>query len=220
METAADRLKTVLTTLESACARANRNSNQVELIAVSKTRDDHAILPVLQAGQKHFGENRVQEAAGKWPALKQAFPDVILHLIGSLQSNKAADSVALFDYIHTLDRLSLAEALSKEMLKQAKPVRCFIQVNIGDEAQKSGVSVAGLADLLTGARNLKVPVVGLMCIPPVNDHPAPHFALLAKLAKHHALPELSMGMSGDADSAVLQGATYVRVGSAIFGART
>ncbi len=219
METPVDRLHAVLEKLATAAKRAKRAPGDAALIAVSKTYAAEAVLPVLVAGQRHFGENRVQEAQAKWPQLKSAYPDVVLHLIGSLQSNKAADAVAQFDMIHTLDRTSLADALAKAMQAQGKSVPCFVQVNTGDESQKGGVALEGLPALLAYAQNLSLPVTGLMCIPPVGENPAPHFALLAKLAKRHGLKELSIGMSLDAETAVALGATYVRVGSAIFGAR-
>ncbi len=219
MKTPVDRLHDSLAKLVAAAKRAKREAADTTLIAVSKTHLAEAIQPVLMAGQRHFGENRVQEAQAKWPALKQHYPDVMLHLIGSLQSNKAAEAVAMFDMIHTLDRPSLAEALAKAMQAQGKSVPCFIQVNTGDEAQKGGVALAALPACLTHAQNLALPVIGLMCVPPVDENPAPHFALLAKLARRHNLKELSMGMSSDAETAVALGATYVRVGSAIFGAR-
>jgi PLP dependent protein len=191
-----------------------------KLIAVSKTYDASAILPVLEAGHRLFGENRVQEAQGKWPGLRQQFPDIELHLIGPLQSNKAKEAVALFDCIHTIDRPKIAEAIATEMAKQARQPKLFVQVNTGEEAQKAGVMPDETIAFVTMCRDqLKLNIAGLMCIPPVDEEPAVHFAFLAKLAREAALPELSMGMSADFESAVEFGATYVRVGSAIFGSR-
>jgi PLP dependent protein len=192
-----------------------------KLIAVSKTYDASAILPVMKAGHRQFGENRVQEAQGKWPDLRQQFPDVDLHLIGPLQSNKAKEAVALFDCIHTIDRPKIAEALASEMAKQARQLKLFVQVNTGEEAQKAGISPSETISFVAMCRNrLKLNIVGLMCIPPVDEEPAVHFAFLAKLAREAELPELSMGMSADFESAIQFGASYVRVGSAIFGSRT
>jgi PLP dependent protein len=191
-----------------------------QLIAVSKTYDASAILPVLQAGHRLFGENRVQEAQGKWPELRQQFPDIDLHLIGPLQSNKAKEAVALFDCIHTIDRPKIAEAIASEMAKQARQLKLFVQVNTGEEVQKAGIIPRETIAFVAMCRNqLKLNIAGLMCIPPVDDEPAVHFAFLAKLAREAALPELSMGMSADFESAIEFGATYVRVGSAIFGSR-
>ncbi|HRD75297.1 MAG TPA: YggS family pyridoxal phosphate-dependent enzyme, partial [Hyphomicrobiaceae bacterium] len=187
---------------------------------VSKTFEADAIRPVLSAGQRIFGENRVQEAKAKWPALRDEFPGVELHLIGPLQSNKAAEAVALFDCIHVVDREKIARALAAEMHKQGRRPRLLVQVNTGAEAQKAGVGPSELAGLLALCRDeLKLEIAGLMCIPPVEEEPAVHFAFLAKLAREHGLAELSMGMSADFATAIEQGATYVRVGSAIFGAR-
>jgi PLP dependent protein len=219
MSYAAENLNMVRASISEAARRAERKTDDIRLIAVSKTYDAAAIAPVIAAGQRHFGENRVQEAQAKWPALKATTPDVVLHLIGSLQSNKAEEAVALFDEIHVLDRPSLAEALAKAMAKTGKRPALYVQVNIGEEPQKGGVSLDGLAALIDQARALDLPLVGLMCIPPVDAEPAPYFALLAKLARHHRLPKLSMGMSADFEHAIQQGATHVRVGSAIFGAR-
>ena len=189
----------------------------VTLIAVSKTQPVEAIEALIAQGQRDFGENRVQEAQAKWPPLKERHPDVRLHLIGQLQSNKAEEAVALFDAIHSVDRPSLVEALGKAIAKTGRRPDCFIQVNIGDEAQKGGCPVAELPALLEQARAL--PIVGLMCIPPDGVEAAPYFALLAKLAGRHGLTGLSMGMSADYESAVMIGASHVRVGTALFGAR-
>src|SRR5690242_4104544 len=166
-----------------------------------------------------YGENRVQEAEGKWPALREAYPGLELHLIGPLQTNKAKEAVALFDVIETLDRPKLADALKQEREKTGRAPKLFVQVNTGEEEQKAGVSPRNVAELVAYARNLALPVVGLMCIPPVDVAPAPHFALLQKLARENDLPQLSMGMSSDFETAIKFGATHVRVGSAIFGAR-
>jgi PLP dependent protein len=190
------------------------------LIAVSKTYEAAAILPVLEAGHRLFGENRVQEAQGKWPALRQTFPDIELHLIGPLQSNKAREAVALFDCIHTIDRPKIAEAVAAEMAKQSRQLKLFVQVNTGEEPQKAGIiprETMAFVDMCRKQLNLNI--AGLMCIPPVDEEPAVHFAFLAKLAREAGLPELSMGMSADFETAIRFGATYVRVGSAIFGSR-
>lgn len=190
------------------------------LIAVSKTHGAEHIRPLLEAGQRDFGENRVQEALAKWPALKDDYPDIVLHLIGPLQTNKVREAVALFDAIHTLDRPKLADALKAELARSGRTPTLFVQVNTGEEEQKAGVSPAEAPALIAHSRDaLSLPVQGLMCIPPVEDEPAPHFALLAKLAGRHRLPLLSMGMSADFETAIRFGATHVRVGSALFGAR-
>jgi len=200
-------------------AIAQRDPASVELIAISKTHPPEAIAPLIAQGQRVFGENRVQEAQAKWPALVEAHPDVRLHLVGQLQSNKAAEAVALFDCIHSLDRASLVSALGKAMDKAGRQVPCFVQVNIGAEEQKGGCAIAEVPALLAQAREAHVPVVGLMCVPPADVEAAPYFALLAKIAADHGLTQLSMGMSGDFETAVMLGATHVRVGSALFGAR-
>ncbi|QDZ08837.1 YggS family pyridoxal phosphate-dependent enzyme [Sphingomonas panacisoli] len=211
------RLAGVLADIEHAKKLAGR-TDAVELIAVSKTHPADAIEPLIAAGQRVFGENRVQEAQGKWPALRERHPDIRLALIGQLQSNKAADAVALFDEIHSLDRPSLVSALAKAMESGRRP-NCFVQVNIGDEAQKGGCAIADLPALLAEVRAADLPIAGLMAIPPADVEPAPYFALLAKLARDHGLTGLSMGMSSDYPTAVTLGATHVRVGSALFGAR-
>jgi pyridoxal phosphate enzyme (YggS family) len=216
---ASERLEAVKAWIAKAAALAGRRSGDVTLIAVSKTQPADAILPLIEAGQTVFGENRVQEAQGKWPALREAHPEIELHLIGSLQSNKAEDAVALFDAIHSVDRLSLVEALAKAMDKAGRRPACFLQVNIGDEPQKGGCAVADLPALLEAARASALPVAGLMAIPPAGLEPAPYFALLAKLARRHGLDGLSMGMSADYETAVTLGATQVRVGTALFGER-
>jgi PLP dependent protein len=219
-DNAAARLHEIKAQIASAAKLAGRKAADIELIAVSKTRDADAIRPLLAAGHRTFGENRVQEAQGKWPALRNEFSDTQLHLIGQLQSNKADEAVELFDCIHSLDRVSLAKALGKAMRDQDRTVPCFVQVNIGDEAQKGGCTVADLPALLNTARNEAVPVIGLMCLPPADIEPAPFFALLAELAARNGLSALSMGMSDDFATAIMLGATHVRVGTALFGERT
>ncbi len=191
-------------------------AGRAKLVAVSKTFDAPDITPVLAAGQCIFGENRVQEAQGKWPSLRNTFPDVELHLIGPLQSNKAAEAVKLFDVIQTIDRPKIAEAVAKEIAKQNRALSCFVQVNTGREPQKAGVMPDELDSFL---KSCPVTVMGLMCIPPVEDDPRPHFRMLKQMAARHGLKELSMGMSGDYEAAIEEGATTVRVGSAIFGSR-
>ncbi|HEY0043155.1 MAG TPA: YggS family pyridoxal phosphate-dependent enzyme [Allosphingosinicella sp.] len=215
----AERLAHVRAGIDKAAHLARRKGVDVSLIAVSKTQDSEAIRPLLEAGQRVFGENRVQEAEGKWPALKEAYPDSQLHLIGQLQSNKAEEAAALFDAIHSVDRPSLVSALAKAIEKVGRAPACFVQVNIGDEPQKGGCMVADLPALLEACSEAHLPIAGLMCIPPANIEPAPYFALLAKLARRHAIPGLSMGMSGDYETAVTLGATHVRIGTALFGAR-
>ena len=214
------RLARIQSEIAAAAKLAGRASSDITLIAVSKTRSADDIMPLLASGQRVFGENRVQEAADKWSALRAAFPETDLHLIGQLQSNKADEAVTLFDAIHSVDRLSLVKALGKAMHDQNKSVPCFIQVNIGAEEQKGGVAVSALPDLLASAKEAGVLVAGLMCLPPADIEPAPFFALLAELAARHGLNELSMGMSGDFASAIMLGATHVRVGTALFGARS
>ncbi|WP_397602857.1 YggS family pyridoxal phosphate-dependent enzyme [Sphingorhabdus sp.] len=218
-ETSADRLTAIRTRMDAAAKLARRSAEDIHLIAVSKTRSVEDIAPIILAGQRLFGENRVQEAASKWPALKERHPGVELHLIGQLQSNKAEEAVALFDMIHSVDRLSLVTALGKAMQKLGRTVPCFIQVNIGAEAQKGGCSVMELPDLLNAAQDAGIPVAGLMCIPPADVEAAPFFALLAELSARHNLAQLSMGMSDDFETAIMLGATYVRVGTALFGDR-
>lgn len=216
--TAAETLADIHARIEKAAKSAGRKPD-VTLVAVSKTFTADDIRPLLEAGQRVFGENRVQEAATKWSALREAFPDVELHLVGQLQSNKAAEAVALFDVIHSLDRSSLVAALAKAMAASGRRVPCFVQVNIGDEPQKGGVAIDDLPALLDEARAADIPLAGLMCVPPADKEPAPYFALLAKLAARHGLAGLSMGMSADFETAVQLGATHVRIGSALFGAR-
>ncbi|MBN8965489.1 MAG: YggS family pyridoxal phosphate-dependent enzyme [Rhizobiales bacterium] len=204
-----------------ACAEARRDPASVALVAVSKTFAADAILPVLDAGQRVFGENRVQEAKAKWPELKARYSDVALHLIGPLQSNKAKEAVALFDAIHSVDRRSLAEALAKEIQKQGRAPLLFVEVNTGAEPQKAGVLPEHADAFLKACRDTYgLAIGGLMCIPPAEEAPALHFALTAKIAARNGLKLLSMGMSADYPTAIAMGATHVRVGSAIFGART
>lgn len=219
MTNAATRLADIRSNIAKVCKPARRSPDDVTLIAVSKTHDAPAIQPLIDAGQRVFGENRVQEAQSKWPALRDGYTDIELHLIGQLQSNKADEAVALFDMIHSLDRPSLLTALAKAMDKAGKRVPCFVQVNIGDEAQKGGCPISDLPAFLGAVRAADVPLAGLMCIPPADTEAAPFFALLAKLAADHGLTSLSMGMSGDYETAVMLGATHVRVGSALFGQR-
>ena len=219
MESAATRLAEVRANIARMCKPARRAPEDVTLIAVSKTHDAETIQPLIDAGQRVFGENRVQEAQGKWPALREAHPDIELHLIGQLQSNKADEAVALFDCVHSLDRPSLLTALAKAMDKAQRRIPCFVQVNIGDEPQKGGCPIAELPAFLAAVRAADIPLAGLMCIPPADTEAAPYFALLAKLAADHGLTGLSMGMSGDYETAVMLGATHVRVGTALFGQR-
>jgi pyridoxal phosphate enzyme, YggS family len=203
-----------------ACQQARRDRSSVTLVAVSKTFDAGAISPVIEAGQRVFGENRVQEAKTKWPGLMAAYPDVALHLIGPLQSNKAREAVALFDAIHSVDRPSICEALAKEIFSQKRAPQLFVQLNTGEEPQKAGVAPAEADGFIASCREkYGLAISGLMCIPPVDDAPAPHFALTAKIAARNGLKNLSMGMSADFAIAIQFGATHVRVGSAIFGKR-
>jgi pyridoxal phosphate enzyme (YggS family) len=210
----------ILARIDAARKKAVAPAPSTTLIAVSKTHGEDRIRPVLAAGHRVFGENRVQEAKGKWPSLKSEFADIELHLIGPLQSNKTREAVELFDTIHSLDRPKLAHALKAEMDFTGRRPPLFIQVNTGEEAQKAGVAPLDAPAFIKLCRDeLKLPVKGLMCIPPNDENPAPHFALLQKLAREHSLPWLSMGMSGDFESAIKFGATHVRVGTAIFGER-
>ncbi|MBO81116.1 YggS family pyridoxal phosphate-dependent enzyme [Citromicrobium bathyomarinum] len=205
------------------CKIAKRDPDEVTLIAVSKTHPVEKIEPLLEEGQRVFGENRVQEAQSKWPELRERYDDVELHLIGQLQSNKAEDAAATFDVIHSLDRTSLLKALAKAYDKLGRRVPCFIQVDVGEEDQKGGCAISDLPDFIAAAREADIPLLGLMCIPPADKEPAPFFALLGELARRHE-PEpgawgLSMGMSADYETAIMLGATHIRVGSALFGAR-
>jgi len=220
MESAATPLENVKARIARAAKLAGREPDAVTLIAIAKTHPAERIVPLIEAGQRVFGENRVQEAQEKWPALKERYPDIELHLVGRLQSNKAEEAVRLFDAIHSLDRSSLVSALAKAMDKVGRRVPLFVQVNIGAEEQKGGCAIAELPALLAEARAADLPVVGLMCVPPLDIEPAPFFAFLAKLAADHGLGQLSMGMSGDFETAIMLGATHVRVGSALFGERS
>jgi pyridoxal phosphate enzyme (YggS family) len=217
---AVDRLNEVKGRIAEAARDAGRAPGDIELIAVSKTFDADAIRPVLEEGHRVFGENRVQEAQGKWPDLKDEFPGVELHLIGPLQSNKTKEAVALFDVIQTVDREKIARTLATEMKKQGKTIRLYVEVNTGMEPQKAGIAPDDCASFLAMCRDeLGLTIEGLMCIPPFDENPGPHFALLRKLAEENGIAKLSMGMSGDFETAVAFGATSVRVGTAIFGVR-
>jgi pyridoxal phosphate enzyme (YggS family) len=220
MTGSASPLDEVRAAIAAAARRAGRTAEAVTLIAVSKTHPADAVLPLIARGQRVFGENRVQEAAAKWPALRELYPDLELHGVGRLQSNKADEAVALFDCLHALDRASLVTALARAMDRLGRRPRCFVQVNIGDEPQKGGCALPDLAALLGEARAAAIPLAGLMALPPLGVEPAAYFALLARLADDHGLPGLSMGMSADYETAVMLGATHVRVGSALFGGRT
>lgn len=213
-------LETVRTQISQAAQDAGRSPQDVTLVAVSKTFPSDAIRPALDAGQRVFGENRVQEAYEKWPELKSDIPDARVHLIGPLQTNKVKEAVALFDAIHAVDRPKLAKALAEECARQTKRVDMFLQVNTGEEEQKSGVNPRDADDFIRlCVDELALPVAGLMCIPPVDENPALHFSLLAEIARRNGLAGLSMGMSADFETAIALGATHVRVGSAVFGAR-
>ncbi len=215
------RLADVQQRIAAAAQVAKRDPAAVHLVAVTKTFGADDIVPVLEAGHRRFGENRVQEAKGKWPALRERFPGIELHLIGSLQSNKAREAVELFDVIHTIDRPKIAQAVAGEMARQGKRLELFIEVNTGEEPQKAGVMPKEAAALLRLCReDLKLEIAGLMCIPPHDEEPGIHFAFLAKLAHELGLEGLSMGMSADFETAVAFGATHVRVGSQIFGGRS
>ena len=220
MESAATLLGHVEARIGHACRVAGRARSEVTLVAVSKTQPAEAIAPLIEAGQRVFGENRVQEAQAKWPELRERHPAIELHLVGQLQSNKAEDAVALFDAIHSLDRPGLVGALGKAMDKAGRRVPCFIQVNIGAEVQKGGCAIGELPALLAEARAADIPLAGLMCVPPLDIEPAPFFALLDKLARDNGLHGRSMGMSGDFETAIMLGATHVRVGTALFGGRS
>jgi pyridoxal phosphate enzyme (YggS family) len=217
---AVEGLRHVQESIRRAASDYGRDPSSITLVAVSKTFPSEAIEPVLAAGQRVFGENYVQEAKAKWPGLRERYPGVELHMIGPLQSNKAKEAVELFDVIHTLDRPSLAEALAKEIAKQGRKPRLLVQVNTGEEPQKGGVIPTEIDAFLEACRTTYgLEIEGLMCIPPVEDPPSPHFALLNTIARRHGLKVLSMGMSADFDAAIQLGATHVRVGSAIFGSR-
>jgi PLP dependent protein len=220
MSDGADHLADVMGRIAEAAKTAGRSPSSVTLVAVSKTHGVERVRELLDVGQRVFGENRVQEAEEKFPALKAEYPDLELHLIGPLQTNKTREAVALFDVIESVDREKLAATLAKEMARTGKRPDCFIQVNTGEEPQKAGILPADLDAFVAACRDThKLPIVGLMCIPPVDEEPALHFALLAKMAARHGLAKVSMGMSADYETAVKLGATHVRVGSALFGAR-
>jgi len=220
MSEGSDHLAEVKERIAATARAAGRDAADITLVAVSKTHGAEKVRELLVAGQRVFGENRVQEAQEKFPALKAEYPDLELHLIGPLQTNKARDAVVLFDVIQSVDRDRLAASLAKEMEKAGKRPACFIQVNTGEEPQKAGVLPADLDAFVATCRDTyKLPIVGLMCIPPVDEEPALHFALLAKMAARNGLKQVSMGMSADYETAVKLGATHVRVGSALFGAR-
>ena len=220
MDSAASRLAAVNERIAHACKIAGRDAEEVTLVAVSKTHDSVSIKRLIEVGQRVFGENRVQEAQAKWPALREEHPGIELHLVGTLQSNKADDAVALFDCMHSLDRPSLVTALAKAMDKAGRQVPCFVQVDIGEEPQKGGCAIAELPVLLDQARAAGIPLAGLMCVPPLGIEPAPFFALLDKLARDNGLEGRSLGMSGDYATAIMLGATHVRVGTALFGERS
>ncbi len=214
--TPAARLQQIRDDIAAAAKLAKRDPSDVTLIAVSKTREATEIEPLIAAGQRHFGESRVQEALSKWPALLERHPDITLHCVGRLQSNKAGEAVRLFDVIHSLDRPSLLAALAAEAEKQGRRPAGFVQVNIGEEAQKGGCPIDGVGELAAAVRASPLPLAGLMAIPPLGVEPAPFFALLAELARRHDVTGLSMGMSADFRAAVMLGATAVRVGTALF----
>jgi len=219
-KTDTSRLAAVMARIATAARTAGRDPAAVDLIAVTKTFGPERIAPVLDAGHRRYGENRVQEAKAKWPALRARYPGIELHLIGSLQSNKAREAVALFDAIHTIDRPKIAQAVAEEMARQGRRLQLFIEVNTGEEPQKAGVMPKEAAALLRLCREeLKLDIAGLMCIPPLEEEPGVHFAFVAKLARELNVTGLSMGMSADFETAIAFGATHVRVGSQIFGAR-
>ena len=218
-EDAKSRLDKVEENIARAAKLCGRRPEEIEVIAISKTHEATAILPLLEAGQRRFGENRVQEAQAKWPDLLAGYPETELHLVGQLQSNKTEDAVALFDVIHSVDRPSLITAICNAQKKRGKRPRCFIQVNIGNEPQKGGCAVSDVSTLIAQARKTDLDLAGLMAVPPADVEAAPYFALLAKLARDHDLTGLSIGMTGDYETAVMMGATHVRIGSALFGAR-
>ena len=217
----AENLAEIRQRIAQAAKDANRNSDEVTLVAVSKTHPAPVVRELLEAGHRVFGENRVQEATGKWPSLIERFPDIDLRLIGPLQSNKAAQAVGLFNAIESIDREKIAKAIAKEMASQNRRLSCSIQVNIGEEPQKAGIEPSVAAEFVAWCNNeLNLPIMGLMCIPPAEEPPAPYFALLAKIGAESGVKKLSMGMSADYEIGVQLGATDVRVGSALFGARS
>lgn len=213
-------LRTIHTRIASARDKAIAPAVETRLVAISKGHDATRIEPVLKAGHRLFGENRVQEAKAKWPTLKERFSNIELHLVGALQSNKVSEAAALFDCVHSLDRIKLAKAFAAERDKTGRCPKLFVQVNVGEEPQKAGVAPDQTADLVQRCReDFELPVVGLMCIPPAEEEPSPYFALLQKLSRDLSLHFLSMGMSGDFETAIRFGATHVRIGTAIFGER-
>jgi hypothetical protein len=216
MSSAAQRREQILARIERAATLARRDPRAVQLIAVSKGRSAAQIEPLIEAGQTDFGENRVQEALAKWPALLTRYPHLRLHGIGRLQSNKAADAVALFDAIHSVDRRSLLDALAKESEKAGRAPMVYVQVNIGEEEQKGGCAMGEVGEIVAAVRDSPLPLAGLMAIPPLGAEPAPYFALLAKIARRHDVAGLSIGMSADFEAAVMLGATNVRIGTALF----
>ncbi|MGH6961617.1 MAG: YggS family pyridoxal phosphate-dependent enzyme [Dongiaceae bacterium] len=216
----AAQLAAVRARIAAAAKTGGRDPTAVTLVAVSKTQSAERVAAALAAGQRVFGENRVQEAAAKWPALKRAWPQVELHLIGPLQTNKAREAVALFDVIETVDRPKLAQVLTAEMTRSGRRPTCYVQINTGEERQKAGIMPTAADDFIRFCRDeLSLPVIGLMCIPPADDEPSLHFALLAEIARRHGIDTLSMGMSADYEVAIKLGATHVRIGTAIFGER-
>lgn len=220
MTSVRDNLAAVQACIADAAALAGRDASEITLVAVSKTQSEERVRAALEAGHRVFGENRVQEAEARWGALRADYPDVTLHFIGHLQSNKAAEVVALCDVIESIDRPKLARALAREMDRQNRRLRCFVQVNTGEEPQKGGVIPSEAEALVALCRDeLKLDVIGLMCIPPADQEPAPHFAMLVQMARDLGLEALSMGMSGDFETGIRLGATHVRVGTAIFGPR-
>ena len=220
MSEVAQRIEAIRGGIDRTARAVDRDPSGIALIAISKKQPDARVQAALDAGQRVFGENRVQEAQQRWADRRARLPDLELHLVGALQSNKAADAVELFDAIHSVDRESVAKALSKEIAKQGRRPALFVQINTGEEPQKAGIAPGDADAFIAWCRGeLDLPVVGAMCLPPVDEEPAPHFALLAKIAQRNSLPKLSMGMSGDYETAVQLGATHVRVGSALFGAR-
>ena len=216
MTSAGNRHQSILEEIAAAARLARRDPGEVTLIAVSKTRGADEIEPLIAAGQRDFGESRVQEALAKWPPLLERYPDITLHCVGRLQSNKAAEAVQLFSVIHSLDRASLLGALVREAGKQDRSPEVYVQVNIGEEEQKGGCAIGEVGELVAAVRGSPLPLAGLMAIPPLGVEPAPFFALLAELARRHGVIGLSMGMSADFKSAVMLGATAVRVGTALF----
>ncbi|MEP2987972.1 MAG: YggS family pyridoxal phosphate-dependent enzyme [Parasphingorhabdus sp.] len=212
-------LQEIQNRMEKASKIAGRKSIDTKLIAISKTRRVEEIRPLLESGHRLFGENRVQEAAEKWPVLREEYPDVKVHLVGQLQSNKAEEAIAHFDAIHSLDRKSLLKVLAKAMDKSGKQIPCFVQINIGEESQKGGCDISETKAFLQAVLDKGIDLAGLMCLPPSEVDPVPYFALLAKLAKDNNLSGLSMGMSADFETAIKLGATHVRVGTALFGPR-